>query len=80
MFPRQGKYAFEILRSFGMKDYKSRATLMITNLKKLRASDSNLVDPMMYRQLIGSLMYLINTRSYIFFVVNTLSQIITMFF
>jgi hypothetical protein len=28
----------------------------------------------MYRQLIGSLMYLVNTRPYIFFAVSTLSQ------
>jgi hypothetical protein len=47
---------------------------MITNLKKLGASDSDLVDPTMYRQLIGSLMYLVNTRPDICFVVNTLSQ------
>jgi hypothetical protein len=32
---------------------------MMTNMKKLR--DSNPVDPSMYRQLIGSLMYLENT-------------------
>ena len=32
---------------------------------------------MMYRQIIGSLMYLTNTRSDIFFVVNTLSQFLT---
>ena len=32
------------------------------------------IDAMMYRQMIGSLMYLKNTRPYIFFVVNTLSQ------
>jgi hypothetical protein len=49
-------------------------TLMITNLKKLSALDSNLVDPTLYRQLISSLMFLVNTRPDIFFVVNTLSQ------
>jgi hypothetical protein len=49
MFLGQGKYAVEILRSFGMMECKSIATLMITNIKKLRASYSNLVDPMMYR-------------------------------
>ena len=34
----------------------------------------DLVDAMMYRQMIGSLMYLTNTRPDIFFVVNTLIQ------
>jgi hypothetical protein len=57
-----------------MMDCKSMATPMVTNLKKLRDSDSDLVDPSTYRQLIGSLMYLVNTRPDICFVVNTLSQ------
>ena len=59
-----------------MLDCKSIATPMDANLKKLRdsASDSNLIDPTMYCQLIGSLMYLTNTRPDICFVVNALSQ------
>jgi hypothetical protein len=47
---------------------------MTTNLNIVGASDSELVDPMMYMNFIGSLMYLVNTRPDIFFVVNTLSQ------
>jgi hypothetical protein len=41
-----------------MMDDKSMSTPMVTNLRKLHDSDSgsNLVDPTMYRQLIGSLM------------------------
>ena len=34
-----------------------------------------MVDAMMYCQMIGSLMYLTNTRPYIFFVVNTLRHV-----
>jgi hypothetical protein len=49
-------------------------TPMITNWKKLHASESQLVDSTLYRQLIGSLMYLVNTRPDICFAVNTLSQ------
>jgi hypothetical protein len=49
-------------------------TPMVTNMKLLSDSSSDLVDPTMYRQLIGSLMYLVNTRRDICFVVNTLSQ------
>jgi hypothetical protein len=33
------------------------ATPMITNLKKLIALDSELANPTLYKQLIGSLMY-----------------------
>jgi hypothetical protein len=43
-------------------------------LEELSASDSKLVDAMRYNQLIGSLMYLVNTRPDICFAVNTLSQ------
>ena len=59
-----------------MLDCKSITTLMDANLKKLRdsASHSNLIDPTMYCQLNGSLMYLTNTRPDICFVVNSLSQ------
>ena len=32
------------------------------------------MDPTLFRQLIGSLMYLVNTRPYMSFAVNTLSQ------
>jgi hypothetical protein len=75
IFLGQGKYTVEILSRFGMMDCKSMATPMMTNLKKLSdsTSDSDLVDPTMYRQLIGSLMYLVNNRPDIFFAVNTLS-------
>ena len=71
----QGKYTIDILKRFGMLNCKSTATPMDANQKKLRdsASDSNLIDPTMYRQLIGSLMYLTNTRPNICFAVNALS-------
>ena len=49
-------------------------TPMITNLKRLRSSELSPVDPSKYRQLIGSLMYLVNTQPYICFAVNVLNQ------
>jgi hypothetical protein len=57
-----------------MEDCRPMSTPMITNWKKLSASDSQLVDATACRQLIGSLMYLVNTKPYICFAVNTLSQ------
>jgi hypothetical protein len=45
----------DVLKRFGMIDCKSMSTLMVTNLRNLHDSDtgSDLVDPTMYRQLIG---------------------------
>ena len=57
-----------------MEDCRPMSTPMITNWKKLSASDSQLVDATVYSQLISSLMYLVNTRLDICFAVNTLSQ------
>jgi hypothetical protein len=74
IFLGQGKYAADILSRFQMEDCRPMSTPMITNWKKLSASDSQLVDATVYRQLIGSLMYLINTRPDICFAVNTLSE------
>jgi hypothetical protein len=52
------------------------STPMITNPRKLHDSDtgSDLVDPTMYRQLIGSLMYMIHTRPDICYAVIAMSQ------
>eukprot|EP00253_Pinus_taeda_P036098 PITA_36098 len=73
-FLGQGKYIMDILSRFHMEDCKPMSTPMITNWKKLHASDSKLVDPTLYRQLIGCLMYLVNTRPDLCFAVNTMSQ------
>ena len=54
------KYAVEILKRFGMIDYKAMATPMASTLNLLSDSSSESVDAMMYRQMIGSLMYLTN--------------------
>jgi hypothetical protein len=47
---------------------------MVTNLKLLSDTSSETVDATMYRQLVGSLMYLTNMRPDICFAVNTLSK------
>eukprot|EP00253_Pinus_taeda_P035819 PITA_35819 len=73
-FLGQRKYIVDILSRFHMEDCKPMSTAMITNWKKLHAFDSELVDPTLYRQLIGCLMYLVNTRTDICFVLNTVSQ------
>src|SRR5713101_7843330 len=77
IFLGQGKYAVEILKRFGMMDCKTMATPMASNLKLLSDASSETVDATMYRQMIGSLMYLKNTRPDICFAVNTLSLYLT---
>eukprot|EP00253_Pinus_taeda_P024144 PITA_24144 len=73
-FLGQGKYIVDILSRFHMEDCKPMSTPMLTNCKNLHAFDSKLVDPTLYRQLIGYLIYLVNTRPDICFVVNTMIQ------
>ena len=67
----------DILKRFKMLDCREITTPMTYNLKLLSDSSSEKVDAMMYRQMIGSLMYLTNTRPDICFAVNTLSQFLT---
>ena len=74
IFLNQGKYTVEILKRFGMLDGKSMTTPMTTSLKLLNDDTSEAVDVTLYRHIIGSLMYLTNTRPNICFVVNTLSH------
>ena len=73
IFLGQGRYTIEILKRFQMEDCRPMAMPMITNWKKINTSEDDWDDPTLYRQLIGSLMYLVNTRPDICYVVNTLS-------
>ena len=59
-----------------MMDYMSMTTPMVSNLKKLHETTSGTdpVDSTMYKQLIGSLLYLVHTRLDICFAVSVLSQ------
>ena len=60
-----------------MMDWKAMTTPMASNLKLLSDASLEMVDAMTYHQMIGSLMYLMNTRPDIFFVVNTLRHMFT---
>ena len=71
IFLNQGKYVVEILRRFGTIDFKAMTTPMTTSLKLLNDDALEAVEATLYRQIIGSLMFLTNTRPYICFVVNT---------
>ena len=77
IFLGKGKYAVEILKRFRMLDCKEITTPVAYNLKILSDVSSESVDTMMYHQVIGSLMYMMNTRPDICFAVNPLSQFLT---
>ena len=57
-----------------MMDCKAMTTPMTSNLKLLSDASLESVDATMYRQIIGSFMYLTNTRLDICFAMKTLSQ------
>eukprot|EP00253_Pinus_taeda_P005896 PITA_05896 len=75
----QGKYVVKLLEGFEMTKCKSLTTLMEMNFKKLckDAAGPDLANPFEYQQLIGALMFLVNTCPDICFVVNTLSEFMT---
>jgi hypothetical protein len=74
IFLNQGKYMVEILKRFDMLECKPMNTPMEAKLKLLVDTSSELIDATLYRHIIGSMMYLTNTRPEICFAVNTLSQ------
>eukprot|EP00253_Pinus_taeda_P023475 PITA_23475 len=72
IFLSQGKYVVKVLERFSMVDCKPVTTPMELDFKKL---SSSVVGPVLrnateYRQLIGALMFLVNSRPDICFAVN----------
>ena len=67
----------ELLKRFGMMDYKEMATPMESNLKLLCDASSEIVYSMMYWEMIGSLMYSMKKIPDIYFSINTLIQFLT---
>ena len=66
----------KLLERFGVVDCKSVSTPMELNFKKLsgNAAGPVLANPTEYRQLMGVLMFLVNSHLDVCFAVNTLSQ------
>ena len=71
VFLGQGKYAIKILQKFRMMECNSMESPMNADIRKVKDPDFDPVDPSLYRQLIGSLMYLVNTQlDILFFVIH----------
>eukprot|EP00253_Pinus_taeda_P004602 PITA_04602 len=74
LFVSQGKYANKILRRFLMESSKPMETPLAGNWRKEDATSGEVVEAIVYRQLVGSLMYLVNTQPDMFYAVNQLCQ------
>jgi hypothetical protein len=62
IFLNQGRYTVKILKRFDMLECKPMNTPMEVKLKLLVDTSLEFIDATLYRQIIGSLMYLMNTR------------------
>lgn len=71
---KQSKYAAEILDMFGMSSSKPVSTPIVLSLKLCREGSGDKVDTTYYKQMVGSLMYLIATRPDLMFAVSLISR------
>ena len=73
MYLKQTKYIRDLLKKFNMEKASTCPTPMVTG-KQFVAEGEPMANPTLYRQAIGALQYLTNTRPDIAFSVNKLSQ------
>jgi hypothetical protein len=67
----QAKYARDLLERFHMTDYKSAPTPFLLGVKLEDGGETPLVDNTLYRQLVGSLLYLTHFRPNLSYAVGT---------
>jgi hypothetical protein len=70
---KQSKYIKDLLRKFKMENVTACPTPMVTG-RQFTIEGEPMTDPTLFRQAMGALQYLINTRPDIAFSVNKLSQ------
>jgi hypothetical protein len=70
----QSKYALDLLERFHMIDCKSTPTPFLSGVKLEDGRDTPLVDNTLYRQLVGSLLYLTHSRPYLSYAVDIVSR------
>jgi hypothetical protein len=62
IFISQTNYIIEMLKRFGMEDFKPIITPMQTSCKLSKDDDSKYTDQRQYRSMIGSLLYVTTSR------------------
>nr|GEU48151.1 putative ribonuclease H-like domain-containing protein [Tanacetum cinerariifolium] len=76
IFLNQSKYAFESLKKYGMETCDLVDTSMVEKSKLDEDSQGKAIDPIRYRRMIGTLMYLTSSRPDLVFVVCMWARII----
>ncbi|XP_057850758.1 uncharacterized mitochondrial protein AtMg00810-like [Cryptomeria japonica] len=74
IFISQSKYASDVLKRFNMLNCKPSPTPVVIGLKLNKDDGSSLVDPRLFKRLVGSLMYLTATRPDIMYGVSLISR------
>lgn len=74
IYIRQGKYALEVLRRFGMMESNLVRSPIVPGFKINRDRNGNSIHETYYKQLVGSLMYLTATRPDVMFVTCLISR------
>jgi hypothetical protein len=70
----QAMYARYLLERFHMTDYKSAPTPFLSGVKLEDGEETPLIESTLYRQLVGSLLYLTHSRPDLSYVVGTVSR------
>eukprot|EP00253_Pinus_taeda_P031978 PITA_31978 len=74
IFISQARYVNEVLGRFNMQECKVAITPMIMGLKLSKEDNNKDFDPILYKSIVGNLMYLTTTRSDIMFAVSLISR------
>lgn len=74
IFVCQRKYAGDVLKKFAMYESKSLKSPIVPGFKINKNADEVVVDDTYYKQMVGSLMYLMTTRPDIMFSVSLISR------
>ena len=73
-FISQEKYASDLLEKFNMLECKPTPTPFQSRIKLTKECIFKKVDATLYRQLVGSLVYLTHSRLDIYFAINLVSR------
>lgn len=74
IFICQQKYASEVLKRFGMEEYNQVSNPIVPGQKLTRDEGGERVNDTMFKQLVGSLMYLTATRPDLMYIVSLISR------